>query len=182
MNTQLTTNDSHHLGNISLDEIYERYHVAFVRYANKISSDVLFVEDIVQDVFLTLLQQTNYFVSEVVALKYIYRAIYNRCIDLIRHKQTMQCYEEICRIEALAASNIGELNNLLTEELFMIVEKRIKNLPPKCKRIFMLKYRNEYSNPEISAQLGLSIRTVENQMYIARNVLRRQVDIYLHSV
>lgn len=73
------------------------------------------------------------------------------------------------------------LNTLLTKEFFVIVENRIKGLPPKCKQIFVMKYKNEYSNPEISEKLGLSIRTVENQIYIARNVLREYVDSYLCS-
>lgn len=45
----------------------------------------------------------------------------------------------------------------------------------------MMKYDNEYSNPEIGKRLGLSIRTVENQVYIARNMLRDCVNLYLYS-
>ena len=104
------------VGNYSFEIIYKKYHTFFVHYAEKTMGEELYAEDVVQDVFINLLQQTNYFVSEGAVLKYIYKALYNRCID-----------------------------------------------------------------PEISEKLGLSIRTVENQIYIARNVLREYVDSYLCS-
>lgn len=44
-----------------------------------------------------------------------------------------------------------------------------------------MKSRKSLSNSEISDLLGLSLRTVENQVYIARNVLRKYVDYYLCS-
>ena len=164
MNTQLMIAGYCPVGNYSFEIIYKKYHTFFVHYAEKTMGEELYAEDVVQDVFINLLQQTNYFVSEGAVLKYIYKALYNRCIDLIRHKQIEQHYEEVSG-----------------NDFFVIVENRIKGLPPKCKQIFVMKYKNEYSNPEISEKLGLSIRTVENQIYIARNVLREYVDSYLCS-
>ena len=43
-----------------------------MRYAGKVLSSEFYAEDVVQDVFIGLFQQTNYFVSEAAALKYIY--------------------------------------------------------------------------------------------------------------
>ena len=182
MNTPILTDIYYPAGSISLGDIYQNYQTSFIRYAEKIMNEDFFAEDIVQDVFIALLQQANYFVSEAVALKYIYKAIYNRCIDLIRRKQTVLHYEESCKEEAQSALYKEGADDILSKEFTMIVEKRIKSLPPKCKQIFVMKYKSEFSNPEISAKLGLSIRTIENQMYIARNALRRQVDNYLRSV
>ena len=180
MNTQLMIAGYCPVGNYSFEIIY-KYHTFFVHYAEKTMGEELYAEDVVQDVFINLLQQTNYFVSEGAVLKYIYKALYNRCIDLIRHKQIEQHYEEVSGNDFISALNRDGHNTLLTKEFFVIVENRIKGLPPKCKQIFVMKYKNEYSNPEISEKLGLSIRTVENQIYIARNVLREYVDSYLCS-
>ena len=181
MNTQSVNTSFYQKGDISLERIYGKYRNSFIRYAGKVLSDESYAEDVVQDVFTGLFQQTNYFVSETVALKYIYTAIYNRSIDLMRHKQIIQRYETVYSDKRREEVRVDEYNALLVKELFIIVEKRMKNLPRKCKQIFMMKYDNEYSNPEIGKRLGLSIRTVENQVYIARNMLRDYVNLYLYS-
>ncbi len=178
MNTQSVNISLYQKGDVSLEDIYKKYNDFFLRYAGKILSSDFYAEDVIQDVFIGLFQQTNYFVSEAAALKYIYRAIYNKCIDLVRHRQIIQRYEDFYGGEL---EKQLEYNDLHTKELFMIVKNQIENLPPKCKQIFVMKYSGERSNPEISDALGLSLRTVENQIYIARNVLRKYVDSYLCS-
>lgn len=172
MNTQSVNTSLYQKGDISLERIYGKYRNSFIRYAGKVLSDEFYAEDVVQDVFTGLFQQTNYFVSEMAALKCIYIAIYNRSIDMLRHKQIVQHYE---------TAHIGEYNELLTKEFFIIVENGIDTLPPKCKQIFVMKSRKSLSNSEISNLLGLSLRTVENQVYIARNVLQKYIDSYLCS-
>lgn len=181
MNTQSVNTSLYQKGDISLERIYGKYRNSFIRYAGKVLSDEFYAEDVVQDVFTGLFRQTNYFVSEAVALKYIYTAIYNRSIDLMRHKQIAQRYEEIYSNENNCVSHADGYNDLLKKEFFVIVEKRIKSLPPKCKQIFVMKFKKEFSNPEISRNLGLSLRTIENQLYIARGVLRKQTEMYLCS-
>ena len=181
MNTQSIDISLYQKGDIALEDIYKKFKNCFMRYAGKVLSSEFYAEDVVQDVFIGLFQQTNYFVSEAAALKYIYAAIYNRCIDLVRHRQIAQRYEEINSNEKNRVVHINGYNDLLAKEFFVIVEKRINSLPPKCKQIFIMKFQKEFSNPEISRNLGLSLRTIENQLYIARGVLRKQTDRYLCS-
>ena len=92
---------------------------------------------------------------------------------MLRHKQIVQHYETAHSDKKREEVSIGEYNELLTKEFFIIVENGIDTLPPKCKQIFVMK--------EISNLLGLSLRTVENQVYIARNVLQKYIDSYLCS-
>ena len=181
MNTQSIDISLYQKGAIALEDIYKKFKNCFMRYAGKVLSSEFYAEDVVQDVFIGLFQQTNYFVSEAAALKYIYAAIYNRCIDLVRHRQIAQRYEEIYSNEKNRVVHINGYNDLLAKEFFVIVEKRINSLPPKCKQIFVMKSRKSLSNSEISNLLGLSLRTVENQVYIARNVLQKYIDSYLCS-
>lgn len=181
MNTQSINISLYQKGNISLEDIYKKYNAFFIRYAGKTLSSDFYAEDVIQDVFIGLFQQSNYFVSEAAALKYIYTAVYNRCVDLLRHRQIAKRYEEVCNDKEKREVYSDEHNELFTKEFFMIVENKINTLPPKCKQIFIMKYRKEISNPEISETLRLSLRTVENQIYIARGLLRKYVDIYLCS-
>ena len=166
MNTQSIDISLYQKGDIALEDIYKKFKNCFMRYAGKVLSSEFYAEDVVQDVFIGLFQQTNYFVSEAAALKYIYAAIYNRCIDLVRHRQIAQRYEEIYSNEKNRVVHINGYNDLLAKEFFVIVEKRINSLPPKCKQIFIMKFQKEFSNPEISRNLGLSLRTIENHFFV----------------
>ena len=82
MNTQSVNTSLYQKGDISLERIYGKYRNSFIRYAGKVLSDEFYAEDVVQDVFTGL-----------AALKCIYIAIYNRSIDMLRHKQIVQHYE-----------------------------------------------------------------------------------------
>lgn len=155
---------------VSLERIYRKYRLCFVRYAGWVMSDYLYAEDVVQDVFAKLFLCNYCFVSETAALGFIYRAVTNRSVDLMRSSRKME------GISAAVESSQPSMNvddGLEYKELYLTIEKQIASLPPKCRKIFVLKYKKEQSNPEIGKLLGLSVRTVENQVYIARNILRK---------
>ena len=64
------------------------------------------------------------------------------------------------------------------------LEKHIQHivnnrLPEKCRNIFFLSRIEGRSNPEIAHILDLSIRTVENQIYRAIKILRKNLINYL---
>ena len=65
---------------------------------------------------------------------------------------------------------------MLKEEIQRIVNEK---LPDKCRSIFILSRLEGKTNPEIAEMLDLSIRTVENQIYRALKVLKKNLDNYL---
>ena len=58
------------------------------------------------------------------------------------------------------------------EELEKILNTSIEQLPERCRAIFMLSKNDKLSNNQIANQLGISVKTVENQMTIALKKLR----------
>ena len=159
MNTQLMIAGYCPVGNYSFEIIYKKYHTFFVHYAEKTMGEELYAEDVVQDVFINLLQQTNYFVSEGAVLKYIYKALYNRCIDFIRHKQIEQHYEEVSGNDFISALNRDGHNTLLTKG------GRPKSLP--CMRgIRLLPFISAY----IVRRLFPMRRTISYRMLTCKNI------------
>ena len=65
---------------------------------------------------------------------------------------------------------------MLEEEIQRIVNEK---LPDKCKNIFILSRMESRTNPEIAEMLELSIRTVENQIYRALKILKKNLENYL---
>lgn len=176
-NNNLNENQQNHS---SLEIIYGKYYDNLVQFAEGLLKSNLYAQDIIQDVFVGICKQEIYFISEKLMVNYIYRSVYNRCVDILRHKQQIQRYGEIYA-EEYKTDMMPIANEILYKELSAIIDKRIDNLPPRCKLIFLMKYENQQTNPEISKTLGLSLRTVENQVFIARSVLRNYLQPYLCS-
>jgi len=163
-----------------LEILYSKYFEKFVFFVRRVLNSNMFAEDIIQDIFTTIHQNDIRFMSEAAFVNYIYRSAYNACIDVVRHKQITQRYENVYMQEYEIKSK-AENSEILYNELFSIVENRIDRLPSRCRLIFSMKYRDEQTNPEISEKIGLSQKTVENQVFIARNILRDYLRPYLCS-
>ena len=161
-----------------LETVYETNYQEMLFYVRKILVGDSFAEDIIQDTFINIYIQNAVFLSEKALRDYMYRCLRNRCIDLLRRKQVLNTYEEIYREEYFSRQVYIEHESNYNE-LLSLVERRIDNLPKKCRLIFSMKFREGHSNPEISKELNLSIKTVENQLFIARVILKEYLASYL---
>jgi RNA polymerase sigma-19 factor, ECF subfamily len=72
------------------------------------------------------------------------------------------------------ANNEGEYN-LRYRELQNTVETSLLGLPERCREIFLLSRKEQLSIAEIAEQLGISRRTVENQLTRALQHLRHSL-------
>jgi RNA polymerase sigma-70 factor (ECF subfamily) len=55
------------------------------------------------------------------------------------------------------------------------IDQAILKLPEKCRVVFLMSRMEEMSYAEIAANLGISAKTVENQIGKALKLLRQQV-------
>jgi RNA polymerase sigma-70 factor (family 1) len=65
---------------------------------------------------------------------------------------------------------------LITADMVALLRKAIDQLPPKCKVIFKLVKEDGLKYREVAEILGISIKTVENQLAIALHKLGDAVD------
>lgn len=61
------------------------------------------------------------------------------------------------------------LDNPLEEQLIIregleIAQKAIESLPPRCRQVFQLRYKEEFSLKEIADELNISVSTVKKQL------------------
>jgi len=164
----------------AFEQIYTTYFERMVLFAIKILGSNLYAEDVVQEVFTGIYQQNPHFISQEALVNYIFRSVYNKGIDLLRRKELTLKFEE-AYLEKHTTRLATETSPVLYNELSTIVEKKINKLPHMCKKIFIMKLYAEKTNPEISRTLKLSVKTVENQVFIARNVLRNYLNAYICS-
>ena len=147
--------------------IYMEYAPMLLRFAGKFVSG-FFAEDIVHDVFLKLWDKQVFLLPDDDLKRILYIAVRNACIDHLRHSNMEQ---EILDRRAIQLK-LDELDYFeSSDELFMrkdlleLLMKKVEELPERGQEIFRLSYLEGMKAAEIAEQLGLSVRTVENQLY-----------------
>ncbi len=123
-------------------------------------------EDIVQDVFLSLLQSGKQFRDDEHAKAFLLRAVINRCKDY--HKSAR-------RTNHIALS---EAEGNLVQNPFAETElaQAMQTLRPDFRNVIYLHYYEQYSIKEIAALLGKSSNTVSSWLTRARAQLKEVLD------
>ncbi|MDD2953992.1 MAG: RNA polymerase sigma-70 factor [Parabacteroides sp.] len=156
--------------------IYLEYAPMLLRFAEKFVSS-FFAEDIVHDVFLKLWDRQVFLLPENELKRLLYVSVRNACVDYLR-RLTLE--QEVVDKRALQLK-LDELDFFeASDEVFMrkdlldILMRKVDDLPERSREIFRLSYIEGMRNAEIADKLGLSVRTVENQLYRSLSYLRKQ--------
>lgn len=159
--------------------IFRTWYAALVNYAGRIVRDEEQATDIVQEAFCRLYDH-RYEISNSFALKaWLYRTVYNACIDLLRHKKIVEEYVSAEMLDfyfsRIIYSPEAELA-MLDKDIAQAVNEAISHLPERCREIFCLSKLEGLSNKQIAQQLGISVKTVEAQMTTAFVRLRKELE------
>jgi RNA polymerase sigma-70 factor (ECF subfamily) len=73
----------------------------------------------------------------------------------------------------MAGADIENQHNL--EATQKVIDKSLEDLSPRCQQIFTLSRIEDVTNEEIALKLGISKRTVENQISHALKIIRRHL-------
>lgn len=150
----------------------------FHRYSSRIYSnaysyirDKEVCEQIVHDIFITIwLNREELRVQSFNA--YLLSASRYRVYKYITAaKATPLYYKENLDDYAYAEQNKG-YTNIAYKELELKVDSYLSRLPKRCREIFLMSRRQQLSIHEISEELRISKRTVENQITQALKHLR----------
>ncbi len=137
------------------DIFFRKMYLPLGMFALRILDDAQSAEDIVEDAFIKAWQLIEEG-KEIADFKaYMYRMVRNACISHIRNRKEMVGLEFVPEADEEAVD---------TSERDARIWKAIDELPEKCREIFLLSKRDGLSNEEIADQLGISIKTVKNQM------------------
>lgn len=148
--------------------------------AKSILMDEGIAKDIVQDIWLNLWQKRD--VREIKNFEaYIFKSVNNGCFKYLRDNKfnTLQL-QVIASLELISESDVENQHNL--DQTQFVIEKSLTGLPPRCQQIFRLSRMEAASNEEIALRLGISKRSVENQMSIALKSIRENLTLAQSSL
>ena len=151
--------------------LFDTYYSPLCNFANKYLSDYDACKDVVQEVFIKIWNMELRFKSENSIKPYLYRAVKNKALDVIKSRAYSSKYP-LREIELkVLESDSYFARELILEESSRRIQVAVNSLPFKCKQIIDLSL-NGYKNDEISKELCISINTVKAQKRIAYGKLR----------
>lgn len=162
---------------LALKELFQLHYVSVCKTIRRFIRDESLCEDLAQEVFLRFWEKRHQLEITSSLEGYLRRMAVNEALAHLRKKKYFE--EEITDSTPMETDPGGE-NHLLQSELEANIRLAINTLPPKCKTVFQLSRFEEMTYQEIADQMGISIKTVENQMGKALKVLREKLSDYLH--
>ena len=152
------------------DFLMSSFYKGLCTYAYTLINDHSRAEDIVQNVFVEIWVNRKNINPNFSIKNYLYKSVYNEFIDQFR-KDKPVIYLEKKYLEAIDLAIENKQTNL--DELIKLIDKKINDLPPKCKRIFLLSKKDGLTHIEISEYLNISIKTVEGHITRAFKILSK---------
>lgn len=158
------------------DQAFRQLYLPLGMYALRIVDDTDSAEDIVEDAFLKTWQLIE-LGKEIENFKsYMYRSVRNGCISFLRNQKETVAFDDMPE-NAKDTIDINALQDVDEETIDTSVRdariwKAIDELPERCREVFLMSKRDGLSNDEIAEELGISVKTVKNQMTKAFSRLR----------
>ena len=131
-------------------------------------------QDVVQDVFMNFWRKRESLNIDLKVKSYLFTAVRNKALEVLRHKKMKENHHDSVRINELLRYDIED-----EAEKYVRLEKihtAIGGLPTKCREVFSLSKLNGLSYNEIADHLGISVKTVENQIVRALKLLREKLN------
>lgn len=148
-------------------------------YANTFLKDMQASEDVVHDVLIKLWEQREQIDIDLSLDAYLFRAVRNKCLNVIRHSEVKENYK--VQMEHNSSSQHVE-EDLEASELDTKIQSAIQSMPDKRKNIFLLSRFEGLKYSEIADQLNISVKTVENQMSSALKYLKSELSSFISII
>jgi len=160
------------------EQVFKEYYERLCNYANTLVNDMDEAEEIVQSTFLTVWEKRKDIEIHTSVKAYLYQSVYNQCLNRLKHFKVRQEHKE--HYLHVTDSSIGSVSDtVLGNELEKQIESAVSSLPAQCQTVFRLSRFENLTYAEISQQLNISVKTIENHMGKALRIMREKLKDYL---
>lgn len=153
---------------------YEQLH----RYAFTLLKDADDAKDIVQGVFLRLLEKQVPLHTIEHPRAYLYRSVYNESINSIKKTELKEKHHALLVHDA---SNV-EMPGAAAEDIQVLkqkIEQVLDQLPPQCREVFVKSRADQKKYTEIASEMGIAVKTVEAHMSKALKLIRQIIRVFI---
>lgn len=145
----------------SFRSLYDQYFEPVCLFLGYYTRDSAAIEDVVQDIFVSLWENKDYLEIQYVKT-YLYNAARNRMLNYLRNKEN----RVVLLSDWLKKKEMEEASSDCydMEEFSALLSKAINQLPARCREIFILNKEQKLTYQQIADRHHISIKTVEIHM------------------
>ncbi|MFS8616759.1 MAG: RNA polymerase sigma-70 factor [Solitalea sp.] len=162
----------------AFEQLFKAFYKPLHAYAFVMLKDETEAEEMVQRVFVTLWNKCERLTIESSLKAYLYRAVRNECLNYLKHQKVRAAYRVYYRARPEGGEERAD-DRLVAGELRVRLREAMDQLPPQCRTIFQLSRFEQLKYREIADELGISVKTVENQMGKALRLMRVKLSEFL---
>lgn len=163
---------------LSVDKAFEQLYKSTFRglcaYACTILKNETLAEEMVQQVFFTIWDKKDRFDFDAPLTAYLYRSVHNASLNHLKHQKVRAEAEPVIASFWKQPTEPAD-RKTMHREMEQRLRKALNELPGQCRVIFQLSRFESLKYHEIAAELGLSPKTVENQMGKALRLMRSKL-------
>ncbi|MEM1321825.1 MAG: RNA polymerase sigma-70 factor [Bacteroidota bacterium] len=159
-------------------QLFDRYYKYLLVTVINISGDRELAREVGQEVFFEVWKKREQIAVKGPLKSYLRRAAVNRMLNQLKARR-LQYLDDEQMPELSTRPADDPQQQLQADDLQSIIQQAIDALPERCRLVFTLCRLEGLSHKEVAAQLGISTKTVENQMLKALKQLRKAVQPYV---
>jgi RNA polymerase sigma-70 factor (ECF subfamily) len=160
------------------EQLFKMYFKALKTYSVRYVYDEYVAEDIVQDTFFELWKRRDEIEFDEYIKSYLFKSVYNKSLNYLRNNKlktisSIASADDAIFLDSyLQTMQSSQEENLIVKEILREITAVIDQLPPQCKKVFILSRRYEFKNREIAEQLDISLKSVEKHITKALSQIR----------
>ena len=158
-----------------LIELMDQYKNLVFSVCLKLTGDYFTAEDISQETFISAYQHLNEFDGQS-EKAWLCRIASNKCIDYLRQaeRRAVATPEDEMPAEA-ASSRDGPLEQFISSDVMERFRSSCNELPEPYKTPAVLHFDEGLTAKEISERTRVPVKTVQSQIYRARQMLQKKI-------
>ena len=160
----------------AFDELFLMYYKSLCRFSLTFVGSTDDAEEVVQKLFVRLWEHRKKLEVPENTKAFLFKSVYFESMKFLRHKKISEKHLSAY----FSAHQLSDYESVNYSDFLPYLHKAIEKLPEKCRQIFILNKLEGLTQKEIAEYLGISVKTVENQVAIAISKLREELKPYLN--
>ncbi|OOQ58662.1 RNA polymerase sigma-70 factor [Mucilaginibacter pedocola] len=160
------------------EQVFKTHFKNLHSYAYTFLKDDELAEEVVQNVFCRIWEKRGQLKTDGSIKAYLYRAVHNESLNYLKREKVKANFE-VYYTGQMEQQEGESAEKVMATELEQRIRQALNELPQQCRTIFQLSRFEQLKYQQIADHMGLSVKTIENQMGKALKLMRAKLAEFL---